>query len=211
MAAGAGRRAGLASLRERDGSSGRLPRRGEADRRGSTVGLTIVGDAAGWPGAAAAAAGQIDPQRGLLVERFVPGREITVGILEDRALPVVEILPKTGFYDYRRKYTKGETEYRVPADLPDRLAGEIRDRALRASRALGCRDMARVDFRLDPRGEAFCLEVNTVPGMTATSLLPMAAGAVGIGFEDLVEILCRRALARGRRGASGGREHQDGA
>jgi len=71
--------------------------------------------------------------------------------------------------------------------------------------------MARVDFRLDPRGEAFCLEVNTIPGMTATSLLPMAAGAVGIGFEDLVEILCRRALARGRRGASGGREHQDGA
>lgn len=172
---------------------------------GSTVGLTLVRDPSGWAEAAAAAAGQIDPERGLLVERFIPGRELTVGILEDRTLPVVEIEPKTGFYDYRRKYTKGETNYTVPADLPDEVSRELQDWALRAYRSLGCRDMARVDFRLDPQGRGVCLEVNTIPGMTETSLLPMAAGAVGIGFDDLVEILCSRAAARGRRQAGGGR------
>jgi D-alanine-D-alanine ligase len=174
---------------------------------GSTVGLTIVRDASQWEEAAAKAAGQIDPERGLLVERFIPGREITVGILEDRALPVVEIVPRTGFYDYQRKYTKGETDYQVPADLPERLAARLQDRALGAYRALGCRDMARVDFRLDPGGSDYCLELNTIPGMTATSLLPMAASAIGIAFDELVEILCRRSLSRGRRLTGRGREN----
>jgi len=163
---------------------------------GSTVGVTIVHSEKDWREAHLAAEGQIDPDRGLLVERYIPGRELTVGLLEDRALPVVEIVPKTGFYDYRRKYTKGETEYVVPAQIPEWTARELQSWAERAYRVLGCRDMARVDFRLAPDGRAACLEVNTIPGMTAVSLLPMAAAAIGMGFDELAQTLCLRARRR---------------
>lgn len=174
---------------------------------GSTIGLTIVDGPERWPAAWREAADEIDPERGLLVEEYVPGRELTVGLLEDRALPVVEIVPKSGFYDYRRKYTAGETEYHVPADLPPETAERIRDWGWRAFAVLGCRDMGRADFRLAPDGRCACLEVNTIPGMTATSLLPKAAAAVGISFPALVDRLCRRALdrSRGARGVSAGR------
>jgi len=160
---------------------------------GSSVGVTIVQSAADWPTAWEAGREHLDPARGLLVESFIPGRELTVGVLGDEALPVVEIVPHTGFYDYARKYTAGASDYRAPADLEPGLAARLREIGLAAFRALGCRDYGRVDLRLSPDGRTAVLEVNTVPGMTATSLLPKAAAAVGIPFDDLVERLCKMA------------------
>ncbi len=179
---------------------------------GSTIGITIVRAAGDWGEAWAAAVGQVDPERGLMVEEYIAGRELTVGVLDRailelssseietirgaQALPIVEIVPKSGFYDYRRKYTAGETEYVAPARLPAEVAERLARLGLAAYETLGCRDMGRVDFRLSPEGRVACLEVNTVPGMTATSLLPKAAATSGIGFDDLVDRLCRRAWSR---------------
>lgn len=160
---------------------------------GSSVGVTIVQSAADWPAAWEAGREHLDPARGLLVESFIPGRELTVGVLGDEALPVVEIVPHTGFYDYARKYTAGASDYRAPAELEPALASRLREIGLAAFRALGCRDYGRVDLRMAPDGRVAVLEVNTVPGMTATSLLPKAAAAVGIPFDDLVERLCKMA------------------
>ncbi len=125
----------------------------------------------------------------VLVEQFVPGREVTVAVLDGKALPVIEIIPEAGFYDYKHKYTKGETKYVVPAEIPEAVADEASRLAKLAYTTLGCRGVARVDFRLDPDDALFCLEVNTIPGMTETSLVPMAAGEAGIGYEELVEKL----------------------
>ena len=130
----------------------------------------------------------------VLVEAFVPGRELTVAVLGGEALPVVEVLPKRGLYDYESKYTKGMTDYSCPADLPSSISERLRHHALDAFAALGCRGYARVDFRLSPGGQDFCLEVNTVPGMTKMSLVPMAARAVGLAFPDLVERIVQMAL-----------------
>lgn len=167
---------------------------------GSTLGLTIVHGPKDWTAAWAAGGPLADPERGLLVEEFIPGRELTVGVLGDRALPLVEIRPKDGFYDYRNKYEKGRTEYDVPARLPDADRARLEEFGLRAFRALGCRDLGRTDLRLAPDGRCAVLEVNTVPGMTETSLIPKAAAAVGLSFDGLVAELCGRALARQRRG-----------
>ncbi len=136
-----------------------------------------------------------------IVERYIPGREITAAILEGRALPLVEIVPEGGFYNYRCKYTKGASKYIVPAALPPDTAAKVQDYAVKAFEALDCRDYARVDFRLTPSGDPFCLELNTLPGMTELSLVPMAARAAGISFEDLVERICRLALGRKKCGA----------
>ncbi len=132
----------------------------------------------------------------LLVERFVPGREMTVAILDGVALPVVEIIPFSGFYDYRSKYTKGTSRYEVPAKIDDKTADRLRREGLLAYNALGCRDYARADFRMTDDGEPYCLEVNTLPGMTGLSLVPMAAGEAGISFGQLVEKICLLALDR---------------
>lgn len=161
--------------------------------QGSTIGISIVTDR-GQLRDAVGFALKYSPD--VLVETYVPGREITVGILGDRALPVVEITPETGFYDYECKYTKGKSKYTVPAEIHAQVAADAQRCALEAFRVLGCADFARVDFRLPPDGRPQCLEVNTVPGMTGTSLVPMAAGAVGIDFPSLVEEICRLALAR---------------
>jgi D-alanine-D-alanine ligase len=166
---------------------------------GSTIGLTVVRGPDDWAAAWAAGGPLADPERGLLVEEFIPGRELTVGVLGDRALPLIEIRPKDGFYDYRNKYEKGRTEYDVPARLPEADRARLEDFGLRAFRALGCRDLGRTDFRLAPDGRCAVLEVNTVPGMTETSLIPKAAAAVGLSFDDLVADLCGRAEARARR------------
>ncbi|MBM3889614.1 MAG: D-alanine--D-alanine ligase [Verrucomicrobia bacterium] len=131
-----------------------------------------------------------------VVEPFVDGRELTVGIFDGRALPVVEIRPKRGFYDYRNKYTKGATEYVVPAPLPPATTRETQRVALAAFRAAGCRDYARVDLRLSRRGQPSVLEINTLPGMTEISLLPKAAAAAGIGFEQLCSRMVEMALER---------------
>ena len=131
-----------------------------------------------------------------VVERYVPGRELTAAILGGEALPLVEIIPEGGFYDYKRKYTKGSSRYVAPAGIDEAIAQRIRREAVLAFDALACRDYARVDFRVTDAGEPYCLEVNTLPGMTELSLVPMAAKAAGIGFEDLVERICAMAVAR---------------
>lgn len=123
-----------------------------------------------------------------LVERFIQGRELTVGVLGAQALPIIEIHPLDGFYDYTNKYTKGRTEYFCPAPLLEEITLSIQKEALAAHRAIGNPVYSRIDFILEKNGNAYCLEVNTIPGMTATSLLPKAAAAVGISFPQL----CRR-------------------
>jgi D-alanine-D-alanine ligase len=123
----------------------------------------------------------------VLVEQLIDGRELTVGVLGSQVLPVVEIRPLAGFYDYTNKYTQGKTEYFCPAPLSEELTATIQRQALAAHRAVGNAIYSRVDFLLEG-DRAYCLEINTIPGMTATSLLPKAAAAVGITFPEL----CRR-------------------
>ncbi|MDD3642255.1 MAG: D-alanine--D-alanine ligase [Candidatus Krumholzibacteria bacterium] len=167
--------------------------------QGSSVGFSYVPEAAGL-GAALEQALAYDDR--IIVERYIPGREITAALLDGEALPLVEIVPEGGFYDYRRKYTKGSSRYEAPADLPAPVADRIRREAVLAWRALGCRDYARADFRLSDGGEPYCLEVNTLPGMTELSLVPMAAARAGIPFDELVERICMMSLARRRAGAA---------
>jgi len=122
----------------------------------------------------------------VLVEKYIPGREVTVGILGEETLPIIEIVPKSKFYDYRSKYAPGGSEHIIPARLEKKVAKETARVALQAHRALGCRAYSRVDLRVDRRGQPWVLEINTIPGMTTTSLLPDAARAVGISFNELV-------------------------
>ncbi|MDB5034559.1 MAG: D-alanine--D-alanine ligase [Chlorobi bacterium] len=158
---------------------------------GSTVGLTIVNDQNGLMDAYRLAGLY---GRTILFEEFIEGRELTVAVLGDESLPIVEIRPKSGIYDYTNKYTAGRTEYFCPAVIPRDLEEELRELARRAHTALGCTGYSRVDFRLDPDGMPFCLEVNTLPGMTATSLVPKAAAAAGLGYGELCERIISLAL-----------------
>lgn len=171
---------------------------------GSTVGMSVV-RTRGALAKALTTALRYDPE--VLVEAFVPGRDLTVGVLGDQALSVVEMRPRGGFYSYRAKYTSGATEYLVPAPLTDRQTARTRELALAAHRSLGCRGASRVDFRLDERGRPQLLEVNTIPGMTATSLLPKSAAAAGVGFDELVT----RILAEARLDTSVRRADRGGA
>jgi D-alanine-D-alanine ligase len=127
----------------------------------------------------------------VMIEGFVPGRELTVGILEDQALAVGEIIPKHEIFDYECKYTPGMSEEIFPADLPAAVTAECQRLGLEAHRALKLSGYSRVDFRLTPDGRLFCLEANTLPGMTATSLLPQSAKAAGIEFAALCDRICR--------------------
>jgi D-alanine-D-alanine ligase len=163
---------------------------------GSTVGLTIVSRADDLAEALDLAF-EHGPE--VLIEQYIPGRELTVAVLGDEALPIVEIRPQGGHYDYESKYTAGKSEYFCPADLPAALAERIRELGLRASRVLGCRGVSRTDFRLDPAGAPWCLEVNTVPGMTPTSLVPMAARACGLSYDQLVARMLDLAIEDWRR------------
>lgn len=122
-----------------------------------------------------------------LVEEYIDGRELTVAVVGTEALPIVEIIPDGGFYDYEHKYTKGMSTYVCPAELDDELTSFIQNLAVTAHRACGCAGYSRIDFRLDDEFQPWCLEVNTLPGMTSTSLVPKAAAAAGITFEDLCE------------------------
>ncbi|MGO8766981.1 MAG: D-alanine--D-alanine ligase [Limisphaerales bacterium] len=162
-------------------------------RQGSSVGLQFVERAEDWPGALAEAL-KFDSEA--LVEEKIVGRETTVGILADAALPVVEVRPKTGAYDYRNKYTAGCTEYFCPADFDAATTARIQAAAVGAFRAIGGRDYARVDVMVRPGGEPVVLEVNTQPGMTGTSLLPKAAAAAGIQYEQLCQRMIDLALKR---------------
>jgi D-alanine-D-alanine ligase len=163
---------------------------------GSTVGLSIVKpdvEDIQLPEAFDAA---FSYSNKVMIEEFIPGRELTVAVLGSEALPVVEIKPKDGFYDYEHKYTKGMTEYFCPAELPEWLAKELKEKSLIAHNSLGCEVYSRVDFRLNPKGEYYCLEVNTLPGMTALSLVPKAAAGVGITFERLLNKIIELSLAK---------------
>lgn len=149
--------------------------------QGSSIGITFVDKAPDLEGALDEAFNYDDV---VIVERYIKGREITVGILEDKALPVVEIVPKMRFFDFQAKYTKGASSYIVPAKLPQSCYKEAQKAALLAHQALGCRNFSRIDMILE--GERpFILEVNTIPGFTSSSLLPMAALAGGISFREL--------------------------
>jgi len=127
---------------------------------------------------------------------LVVGREFTVGVLGEQALPVIEVRTNHQFFDYAAKYTKGETEYLVPAPLADEARQRAQELAIQAHQCLGCRDLSRVDLMMDERGQFWVLEVNTVPGFTETSLVPKAARAAGTSFEELCGLLVRRAWAR---------------
>ncbi|HXE56499.1 MAG TPA: D-alanine--D-alanine ligase [Gemmatimonadales bacterium] len=159
-------------------------------KQGSTVGLTVVKRPEDFE-AAVALAFRYDDE--VMVEAFVPGRELTVGVLEGEALPVGEIIPRHEIFDYECKYTPGMSREIFPADLPAEVAAECGRLALRAHRALKLGSYSRVDFRLTPGGELSCLEVNTLPGLTSASLLPQAARAAGIDFPTLCERICRSA------------------
>ncbi len=163
------------------------------NHEGSTVGVSIA-HSQGRLDAALLLARAFGSR--LLVEVYIPGRELTVTVLDGRALPVVEIIPLSDFYDYDSKYRDGLSSYVVPADLPQQTTLALQEDAVRLYRALGCRHYSRIDFRLTPRGTFRCLELNTLPGMTAHSLTPMAAQAAGIAFPELVDMLVRMAWSR---------------
>lgn len=163
-------------------------------REGSTVGVGLVKE----PGQLDSAVAKAERFHGrVIIERFIPGRELAVGVLGDEALPVVEIVPSHEIYDYECKYTKGRSEYRVPAPLEEEERETVQRLALLAHRTLRLSGYSRVDFRLDPEGSPWCLEANSLPGMTETSLLPKAARAAGIEFEELCERIVQLAVARG--------------
>jgi len=157
-------------------------------KQGSTVGLTVVKTARDYDPAVVLAR-QYDDE--VMIEQFIPGRELTVGVLAGRTLPVGEIIPRHEIFDYECKYTPGMSQEIFPADLPADVAQECGRLSLLAHEALKLGGYSRVDFRLTPRHELFCLEVNTLPGMTATSLLPQAARAAGMDFPELCEQICR--------------------
>lgn len=169
----------------------------KAPRQGSTVGVCIVKKKEELE-PAIAEAGRYDDE--LLIEKFVPGRELTIGILGDQALPILEIIQKGGFYDFTNKYpflnpqAGGAAQHICPASIEPEKTKEIQQLALRAFRALGLRVYSRVDVILSRTGEPFVLEINTIPGMTEASLLPEAAAAAGISYVDL----CRRVITLSR-------------
>jgi D-alanine-D-alanine ligase len=151
-------------------------------REGSTIGISIVHDRAELEAGLQEALKHDDL---VLVEDYIQGDEITVSILNNASLPIIQIVPKSGFYDYESKYTPGHTEYLLPAPLEAVLYNRLQETSVAACKALACRGAARVDFMVRER-EFFCLEVNTIPGMTATSLLPKAAAEANISFNELV-------------------------
>jgi len=156
-------------------------------REGSTIGISIVRGPEELETGLTEALKHDDL---ILIEEFIEGIELTVGVLDGEALPVIQVVPKGGFYDYHAKYTQGQTSYLVPAPIEALMYRKVQDIAAKACFHLGCRGAARVDFMVRER-ECFCLEVNSIPGMTPTSLLPKAAAEAGMDFDAL----CLRILA----------------
>ena len=132
----------------------------------------------------------------VIVEQYIEGREFSVGVMDGRALPIIEIAPLQGFYDYKNKYQPGSTIETCPAQLSEEKTKEIQDYAEQAFRALRLKNYARMDFMMNKAGEVFCLEANTLPGMTPTSLLPQEAAAEGVSFEELCERIMSTALIK---------------
>jgi D-alanine-D-alanine ligase len=163
---------------------------------GSTVGLTILHQDNGAAQLDEAADLAFTYSRKLLIEQYVRGRELTVPVMGDVAYPVIEIRPIGGFYDYEHKYTKGMTEYFCPAELDPDIEEYVKQAALKAHYALGCSVYSRVDFMLDDKNVPYCLEVNTLPGMTQTSLVPKSALANGLTFKDLIQMIIELSLQK---------------
>ena len=176
----------------RDGAGRTLPLPvvAKPPRQGSSVGCSLVFDEADWP-LALVDAWQYDDE--VLVQRFIPGREFTVGIVDGEVLPIVEIVAASGWYDYSAKYKVDTTRYVVPAELDEDIVVRMKALALRTFEALNARGFGRVDFRMTPEGELFVLELNTLPGFTSHSLLPKAAAAAGISFSALCDRIMRTA------------------
>lgn len=159
-------------------------------REGSSVGVSIVKTVQDLAAALSLAA-QYD--RYILVEKYIPGMELTVSILNGRVLTPIEIVPKVHFYDYKNKYTAGNTDYYLPARLDKAALDKAKTYALQAFECCRMRTYGRVDFRVDPTGQPFVMEINTLPGCTPTSLLPKAAKDCGISFGELIETLVENA------------------
>jgi D-alanine-D-alanine ligase len=153
-------------------------------REGSTIGISVVKDRQELESAVQDAAA-LDSR--VLIEEFVAGRELTVGVINQEALPVLEVVTPKGFYDYEAKYQSNDTQYFCPADIPEAIAKKLQSQSVALCDRIGCEGVARADFILNQAGEAYFLEVNTLPGMTSHSLVPKAAQAAGLSFSDLVE------------------------
>ena len=169
--------------------------------QGSTIGVSVVRRPSEWK-QALTLAHQYDRQA--LVEAYIPGHEITVSLLGEgegkvSVLPAVEIVAPSGFYDYTAKYQKGKTRYLCPAPLSANVTRRLRELAVKTYEVFGCEGAVRVDFRVTPRGRPYVLELNTIPGMTETSLLPMAAAQAGIDYDALTERILESALRRAAR------------
>jgi D-alanine-D-alanine ligase len=160
---------------------------------GSSIGVTIVNNDSEFHKALDFARAYADT---VLIEEYIAGREFSVGILGDEALPVIEIIPKTGFYDYKNKYQAGLTEEICPARLSPQLTERIQEIALRVHKVLKLGYYSRIDFIMDNNNEFYCLEANTLPGMTPTSLLPQEALAIGISYNELCERIVKASLER---------------
>lgn len=159
-----------------------LPVAVKPPREGSSVGCHLVFEESDWDDALAEA---LTHDEEVLVQQFIPGREFTVGVVDGDVMPVIEIVPEKGWYDYAAKYKEDTTRYMVPAELSLEKTAEMQAVALKTFEALGARGFGRVDFRMTPAGDLFVLELNTIPGFTSHSLLPKAAKAAGIEFPAL--------------------------
>jgi len=167
------------------------------DDDGSSVGLTVVRDENDKEEYAKAVKLAFNYSAKVLLEKFIEGKELTVPILGDEAYPIVEIRPKDGIYDYEHKYTKGMTEYFAPAELSEAETKKVQELALTAHRSLGCKVYSRVDFMQSSFDKEFyCLEVNTLPGMTETSLVPKSTKAIGMDFTSLIDKLIQLSLEK---------------
>jgi D-alanine-D-alanine ligase len=165
-------------------------------KEGSTVGLTVVKSADNFDEAVKTA---LKYDNEVLIEKFIQGREFTVGVLADKPLGVGEIIPVFAeIFDYKSKYQKGGAKEVFPAQITRFQTDYIRETALKAHKTLKMKDYSRVDFRMDNDGNIYCLEVNALPGMTATSLLPQSAAVMGITFTELCETICNLAVERYR-------------
>ena len=183
----------FAVIREGDACPFELPVVVKPPCQGSSIGLYIVESDEDWARCNSEVWQYGDEQ---LVETFVSGRELTVGLVGDQVLPVIEIIPESGRYDYESKYTSGRTEYQVPARLSESQTLECQELAKKAYDVLDCRGMGRVDVLLGDDSRFYVLEVNTLPGFTATSLLPKAAAAAGMNFSELCDRILRISILK---------------
>ena len=169
------------------------PRIVKASCGGSSIGVCIANDASEYEKAKEEAFRYGDE---VIVEQYIKGREFSVGVMDGKALPVIEMAPKEGFYDYRNKYQAGTTVETCPAEIPEEKSLRMQEIAERVFAALRLRSYARMDFIMSGEGEIYCLEANTLPGMTPTSLLPQEAEAVGMDFGQLCEEILRMVHSR---------------